>query len=272
MSQRISPSRPDPEIARRLASLEAELARTRQDLCEVKGLRPESIPPSSGTISQQNELSAGRANRRLPSGIPGAVLLVGMGALLASVVTSPRLEAQENARALTVRAPFVVLDSNGKPLFRVNDEGGKRAAVLFNDSGVIVANLSVKDGNGIIAARTATAQGGNTPGDSLGTGAGGIFTDSKGNVAFQLSRADGKNWLTLTQDEGLTINNASGNVAAQVGFGKIGGGRLSICNSGGNAQVEAGVLQDGRGIVRVYPLSTKSPIPIPTFLRGATAK
>lgn len=48
-----------------------------------------------------------------------------------------------------------------------------------------------------------------------------------------------------------------------------GAGYLAIGNPGGSAVVEAGMRADGFGIVRAYPLSGKTPIPIPNFIQGS---
>lgn len=51
-----------------------------------------------------------------------------------------------------------------------------------------------------------------------------------------------------------------------------GAGYLTFGEPGGNAIVEAGVLPDGRGVVRAYPLGGKPPIPVPNLLLGARTK
>jgi hypothetical protein len=47
-----------------------------------------------------------------------------------------------------------------------------------------------------------------------------------------------------------------------------GSGYLSIGNPAGNTIVEAGMLEDGDGVVRAYPLTGRTPVPIPNFIRG----
>jgi hypothetical protein len=47
-----------------------------------------------------------------------------------------------------------------------------------------------------------------------------------------------------------------------------GSGYLSLGNPGGDTIVEGGMLPEGDGVVRAYPLSGRTPIPIPNFIRG----
>jgi hypothetical protein len=62
-----------------------------------------------------------------------------------------------------------------------------------------------------------------------------------------------------------------GTSVARLGLspGGTGAGYLAIGNPGGSAVVEAGMLPDGFGVVRAYPLSGNTPIPIPNFIQGS---
>ena len=44
---------------------------------------------------------------------------------------------------------------------------------------------------------------------------------------------------------------------------------MSVADEKGTAVVEAGSLQDGRGVVRVFPSKGQTPVPIPQFLMGS---
>jgi hypothetical protein len=81
--------------------------------------------------------------------------------------------------------------------------------------------------------------------------------------------ADEKNIAELGE-KGVVVFNKAGTAVGRLGLPPSGkeSGYLVVANSGGDAMVEAGVLPEGRGVVRAYPLDGKTPIPIPNFIRG----
>jgi hypothetical protein len=70
-------------------------------------------------------------------------------------------------------------------------------------------------------------------------------------------------------EPGVQILN-NGKVVGRLGSAPSGSGAgyLAIGNPGGSTIVEAGMLADGDGVVRAYPLTGKTPLPIPNFIRG----
>ena len=72
---------------------------------------------------------------------------------------------------------------------------------------------------------------------------------------------------------GLNIYNPTGGSGAVAFLGGTnnGNGKLQLGDAAGNSLVEAGVLPGNIGVVRVYPMNGKSPIPIPNFIKGAAS-
>ena len=73
---------------------------------------------------------------------------------------------------------------------------------------------------------------------------------------------------------GLNIYNPNGGseAVAFLGGTNNGNGKLQLGDAAGNSLVEAGVLPGNIGVVRVYPMNGKSPIPIPNFIKGAASQ
>jgi hypothetical protein len=182
--------------------------------------------------------------------------------LLAVVVTlgglwSVTTQASAVSPALTVRAPFIVVDDTNNPIMTVVDasttkakgKDGKeiernhpRGVHVMNGWGEDVARLAASpDHNGYLLARQGGA--GSTHGGSTMV----LLADKDGTHAF-LSGTDGKARASLTSDAGLNFFNESGEVRVTLNQAK-----LWLANATGKVIVEAGMLPDGRGVVRAGP-------------------
>lgn len=130
-----------------------------------------------------------------------------------------RVTALEKQSTSRVRAPFEVVDSAGKIVFRVKAGAPGNSFSLYNGSGV--ASL-------------------------FGSAFAGLFVTPGGkSQVFLGTSPDGKPTLQLI--------NSAGAVATSLQVGARGGGLLQISNAQGHAQVEAGVLDSGAGLVRTFP-------------------
>jgi hypothetical protein len=165
-----------------------------------------------------------------------------------------------------IRAPFEVQDDKGHPIMRVVDRGvASRGLYIFNEQGHVAAQVAVlKDGGGRVFVY---------PGTQV---LGGITTPAYAAIAYPntgpemwMKRADGNPVASITAEGFVAYNKNGIGVAALGAKPASGAGHLTLGEPGGNAIVEAGVLPDGRGVVRAYPLGGKPPIPIPNLLMGA---
>jgi hypothetical protein len=151
-------------------------------------------------------------------------------------------KAQAPAAPLTVRAPFEVVDDSGKTVMAVLG-GGKGLA-----RGMGVYSFEGK----------LTIQASSDPNDA--------------EPYLAAYRADGKHRFDIGK-KGFMFNNDLGagivHLGSQSGAGP---GYLVIGDAQGSAMVEAAVAADGTGLVRAYPLGTKSPLPIPWFIKGGVIK
>jgi hypothetical protein len=168
-----------------------------------------------------------------------------------------------------LRAPFEVQDDKGKPILRVVERGtASRGLYVFNEQGNVAAQVAVlSDGGGRIFVYP-----GNQPFGGITTPAfAAMAYPSKGPV-LEMTRPDGKELATISA-EGFVAHNKNGVAVASLGSKNgSGAGNLMLGEPAGNAIVEAGLLPDGRGVVRAYPLGGKPPIPVPNLLMGARTK
>ena len=82
----------------------------------------------------------------------------------------------------------------------------------------------------------------------------------------------GRKLLSLLNSEGFTAYNSAGNAAAAIGARSGGSGFMTLGTTNGDAVVEAGMTEDSRGIVRVYPLGGPPPTVIPKYIMGGKPK
>jgi hypothetical protein len=163
-----------------------------------------------------------------------------------------------------VTAPFEVVDGQGKTIMRVTDDDGtwSRGAYILNDKGGVAALVGVLTGEG---------NGGRI-----------LVRDGKGSVSRHVQMAytssgplfgmkgDNDKWLFLMNQQGSVWYNNNEVPAVSLGAGESGSkGVFKIADENGTSVVEAGSLQGGRGIVRVYPSRGQTPLNIPQFLMGS---
>ena len=168
-----------------------------------------------------------------------------------------------------IRAPFEVQDDKGKPIMRVIERGAaSRGLYIFNEQGNVAAQVAVlKDGGGRVFVYPGNAQLG-----AATVRAYAAFAYPSTGPLLEMMSPDGKE-LARVSAEGFVAYNQNGTGVASMGAKPgSGNGFLMLGEPGGNAIVEAGVLPDGRGVVRAYPLGGKPPIPIPNLLMGARPK
>ena len=177
-------------------------------------------------------------------------------------------QAPVDNRAFIVRAPFEVQDDNGKPIIRVVEKGaGSRGLYVFNAGSNVAAQLAVftESGGGRVLAYPGTRGFG-----ALAKARVGMYYESSGPI-FEGVRPDDTN-LFQVGSEGFIVYNKSGTPVAKLAASNSGAGYLQLANATGNAVVEAGQLEPGRGVVRAYPCCGPPPIPIPSFIVGKKAK
>lgn len=78
--------------------------------------------------------------------------------------------------------------------------------------------------------------------------------------------------LSIINGEGFTSYNSTGKAVASMGARAGGSGFLTLGNANGDGIVEAGMTQEGRGIVRAYPLGGVPPMVIPNTIQGGKGK
>ena len=113
-------------------------------------------------------------------------------------------------------------------------------------------------------------------------GAGGLTISSGSNGrwimgftpsgAFILEAKEGAVSRVNLGRRGLTVFNDQGAPTFSGGATTTGSGELLLGNATGGTIVEAGMTNDGRGVVRVYPQGGPPPMVIPKTLMGGTAK
>jgi hypothetical protein len=164
-------------------------------------------------------------------GLIGVGLFVSSGAPLAGAAAT----TTGGQRAVTrLEAPLLVLDKAGNSVVEISDEKGSYGLTVRNPSGGSVFL-----------------------GSSKTSGAGLVHLYGPGQKLF-----------TNLNYEGLTAYNTSGKAVASIGARPGGSGFMSLGNPNGDGLVEAGATEDGRGLVRVYPLGGPPPTVIPKFIMG----
>ena len=192
---------------------------------------------------------------RTITGSFGLVAVVAMLGALWSVTT----QASAVSPPMTVRAPFIVVDDANNTIMTVvdasttksKDKDGKetershpRGVHVMNGWGEDVARMGVEAGpgkNGYLALRQGGA--GLTHGGSTM-----VFLADKEGTHVYLGGTDGKTRVSLTSDVGLNLVDDAGIVRVTLDAKK-----LWLANPAGKLIVEAGMLPDGRGVVRAGP-------------------
>jgi hypothetical protein len=154
------------------------------------------------------------------------------------------LAAKELGIANQVKAPFVVVDARGKPIFRVQ-EGTGRGASLFSASGAQVAFISALPEGGFFKAKSATGFPEIVVGVTTGVAAL-VVRDADSKARTTLGLINGKPSIEFANENYVHI--------AAVGQGSTGGGFLQLGDAEGNARVDGGVNVKGCGVVRTHPL------------------
>jgi hypothetical protein len=162
-----------------------------------------------------------------------------------------------------VTAPFEVVDNAGNTIMRVSDDDGNtygRGIYIFNKGNRPVSHVGVSgSGGGRILVRDKTADRSHYV--QMIYGADGPEFAVKG---------DNSKLMFLMNQQGSVWYNGNEVPAVSLGAGESGSkGVFKIADESGTSVVEAGSLQGGRGIVRVYPSRGQTPLNIPQFLMGS---
>jgi hypothetical protein len=205
----------------------------------------------------ENELASLRTRATITTLIAAAAVL----ATLSGGWWAPLVAAGDGA-PMTVRAPFTVTDANGKPIVSIIDEAtststmssldGKskqtqtrpvsnRGLHVFNAAGDTVARAAVSGGNGYVVVRQAGG------GSGLG-GPGAGLVASKDGLELSILGTDDKSVRLSSDYGGLQFESDGGTILTQLNRSG-----LTIANEKGSNVVEASILVDGRGVVRVGP-------------------
>lgn len=177
-----------------------------------------------------------------------------------------RVTALERRSSARVKAPFEVVDDAGKVVFGVT-ANPVRGFYLLTAAGQIVATGSSLDTGGFLRIFSPDHS------KSVSIGPGNALT---GVVAFQGEKRRASLGFAATDGKAfLQLHNDNGTVVSHLGQGASGGGLLQLASPGGNAQVEAGVLAEGAGIVRTFPNGNPGAglVGMPgTFIMGRSGK
>ncbi len=177
--------------------------------------------------------------------------------------SSEQASSNKDGDTTKVTAPFEVVDGQGKTIMRVQEptSDSSRGMYIYNDQGRIAAHVGVliTSGGGRVIAR-------NSGGDvsryvQMAYPAEGPQFAMKG---------DNDKLLLLINQQGSVWYNKNEVPAVSLGAGESGSkGIFKVADENGTAVVEAGSLQGGRGIVRVWPSRGQTPLQIPQFLLGS---
>ena len=161
--------------------------------------------------------------------------------------TSPRnVPTSAVTQASTVRAPFVVLDESGKPLFRVDrSPKGSARATVGEPSGArawmtVTSSQEVQIGIADSSDQSRFVVNVNGPGKGaslkIGTRTGGVFV------------GHGEDEIPKVQ-----VINKSGWPVAELWQSESQAGRLTLANAGGSRILDAGETTQGVGIIKMGP-------------------
>ena len=171
-----------------------------------------------------------------------------MGARIAELEAEVRSLKSEEAggggshAAGQIVAPFTVVDSAGKPLMRVTEEGHgfSRGIYVYDSKTVIAGHMgAAEDGSG----RVYVTENGQLPMALMAVG-------SQGGM-FQVS-AGGKKSVLIDKFN-MVFYTDGGNPLSLFGTKNRGKGYMELNDSGGSKMVEAGMLNEGKGYVLATP-------------------
>lgn len=176
-----------------------------------------------------------------------ARLLIGLACIMAIGLTSWAAFAQKNvskAAVLTVAAPFVVVDTNGRSIFAVQAEAGKdRGAFLHSSAGKPVVDMVSDASGGRVSVRNekTAAEVSLSAAGAAGNPAVSVTAESGHFVRVSRSSAGG----------GFVGIGVSGKNLASMGQEKRGTGVIAVSNKGGHGVVNLGESETAAGAGRV---------------------
>ena len=156
--------------------------------------------------------------------------------------TSAEKNRSEYDAPLTVKAPFTVVDSDGRPLMRVSEKDGElsRGIYIYNSNGGAVAHMGAS---------------------SLGTGR--VYVSSDGRmptVGMVVDENGGKfmlyeerNKVFEVTKQSLTLYNTDGAATVVLKTGELKTGKLELADESGAIMVSAGTTNSGVGKVLTGP-------------------
>ncbi len=204
---------------------------------------------------------AARRSKRMQIGLISVMFAV-IGLSAAFFYTPHTAEAQTNPQVLTVKAPFTVVDDQGKRVMRVVAGEGEvvRGLSIFNSQDQLALQATVnKKGAGGFIARNPNIGGG---------GGNGIIYDEATNEPLIGGRGPDSKIRYEIGPKGISFNNASGNGVTLLGPASDNTGRLTLANANGDTVFEAGTYPNGYGFARAYPIGGKMPLPVPWYIMG----
>ena len=177
--------------------------------------------------------------------------------------SSEKDSTNRDGLATKVTAPFEVVDKQGRTIMRVQDSTSdtSRGVNIYNDQGRVAAHVGVliSSGGGRVMAR-------NSGGDVSRY----VQMSYPAEGPHFAMKGDNDKLLLLINSLGSVWYNNNEVPAVSLGAGESGNkGVLKVADENGTAVVEAGSLQGGRGVVRVYPSRGQTPLQIPQFLLGS---
>jgi hypothetical protein len=160
-----------------------------------------------------------------------------------------------SSEGLVATGPMTLFDAAGKGLLKVAERvspGDARITIGGGDKGNVAVNVANAGGTAVAGLGEAGIGGGVTW-TSSATGT--IRAIVSGTGQIHVANDAGVTLATMVAEQTgtFTIRNPTNVTIAKLGAGQR-GGILQLANEGGNATVEAGVLSDGVGVVRAYPL------------------
>ncbi len=217
---------------------EQQISALRQQLSaldrRVKDLERAAVPADQGQPEPATQGKPGTLEGRI------AQLETSVHTLQAQAKSGERSGGTEASGQIV--APFTVVDSAGKPLMRVTEEGHgfSRGIYMYNSNVSIAAHLgSDRDGSG----RVYVTKNGELPMALMAVG-------SQGGI-FQLS-AGGKKSVVIDKSY-IVFYTDGGNPLSLFGTKDRGKGYMELNDSGGSKMVEAGMLKAGVGYVMTNP-------------------
>ena len=269
------------QLTRRLAIAEHEIARAHAD---IKALREQhtrrrragaiasgivvvaAAVSASASWSTTMQAQAQAAARPLTVKAPFTVVDAANKPILSVVAGGHRgvyLTRSDGAAIVqfwdeyaSIRGPLAVTDNADKAIVTVQDStttsakdasGAEKQVTtnrglgVFNGRGNTVARVAVRDDDGYVMVQDSTGKVGKA-----------VMMTTRDGSQISMAGSEGKVTTDLSSKTGVTIYNKTGTTVAEFGGGGV-AGRMWLGNEGGNGAVEAGLLPDGLGVVRVGP-------------------